>query len=1443
MTINTYTDKTKIHEYVTHPSLPPEEAVKTDEHGVYPINPLGFPDTDFCSTDPDCEAAANPPFPQSKEFRVEMDYALPVIPAVDVEIPFNVKLDGGPDAKADVLKLETVSFDDKTYSIEAMGDLTALLETVHNAFSLANACYEDYSVTNLLAPEGGEPITHVATEVTYDAIANVTRIAFSCSDCTISGRVGEKRLLLVVTLESGKYVLLTAQNLPAENGLYMVTEDNWPRLASVERVKGSTLSPDDSDDPYNHASSLDNVSECDHFRHGYSDKEVADEVSLRCSNIIDNSIHPSAVAGDLSGAGLMTHWFVECGNIDFGGSSTGGDHVIVDGFGLGGIYSGECHVGNGCPREHVKATDSAPTLSPILNMSIGTNMSDSGDKLAKDWPFTAASSHISADLDNNITLVKKMITLQGGSQVGGLVRDIMKTCPDCNGTGEVDGNKCHTCDGKGELLVAHQDIKRVNLCINNDFSSNVLKKTYVHLPATLDTKDGDEIELTVSLPTINTDDAYSGSDIENLSAHYEYMSQPRVLVISGYWKFSETGNSWIMDSESNPYENDGVMTITGDKIVPFVDKDGEPVADGTKVRFTLDGGKNCPRYSDIIGTLETNEAGNIVISGVEGFPYTNRHRDTHMRICGLAYLDPASDEENNVSEESLGLHSRNDVTLGTAEGDGSADTLSEFNKFISVTEEEDRKVITGEGDARQVIATVYPTASNTFQWKAVGRNKLRSLDKLMTDEWDIGAKSVSSMIWDANKKLIDTQEVNAFFGYGENNYGFTADTMPLRYSKDNGGDGISRIGAQLRVSLSSDGSQNSSVSEQPVRQARKAVKMLNLDFAKMRMYRGANLPRVNTNSNKLRYTDTAIESSLDSSYSSWWADADTTTATEAVKDNEFSSAAWKIKARHLPDYLRLSGQDTTIAGNSAIGINPFIDDNTKSRYSQNLYGTTEFGTSNATSVVPCDNVLHGENEAFGYRSVISARVESDPDAVANELYRDANRVSELQTTSIDKWTTGIQFDPQHPYNNLLGNSANTEKWSDVYSATSNIFSIDTIPHPDDMVLRDVDLTEEQLPMIGGDAFATYALKSELDDPEFVATNLPFYDMEEPKSIALTNLLRDFVYAFGAKMPVRWWDSTRVAMPPSGTIDNHVKLPRLTWPEAECEMSPELRASIVDDEFISRSSGKALDCNLNRVFLDRNGDVYIDNNWSASPIKVNRSWYDRFEVSDQKFAGPTGYVRVFMKFKFSKQAGRWYTVDYRQAPMSYLTPLYGAKALEERIGGTKLWAESICPPFMGWKDALMHPYYKYVPMDFNTEAIRSLIDGFGTVSDFEQENNTDLKTSQVSMPRLKKPYLPVSEGGLGLSASVDVHGNPKSDLTSLASDVHVNFWSVRKHLRPAVSAMPGTDVPAFGYDDGEPVYVHQGGVMGDSVLWGQFDFPRKDETSYTMPPVDVVPAEP
>ena len=134
-------DKTTVHEYVTSPSLDPVTASTPDEHGVYPINPLGFPDTNVCDGDKECLGKGNPEFPQSKNFSVEMDTD-GELPENYVEIATNVASMNGTEITLPVEYLEADQNSQGRYIVTVKGDLSTAFDLL-TSVQFANAGYDD----------------------------------------------------------------------------------------------------------------------------------------------------------------------------------------------------------------------------------------------------------------------------------------------------------------------------------------------------------------------------------------------------------------------------------------------------------------------------------------------------------------------------------------------------------------------------------------------------------------------------------------------------------------------------------------------------------------------------------------------------------------------------------------------------------------------------------------------------------------------------------------------------------------------------------------------------------------------------------------------------------------------------------------------------------------------------------------------------------------------------------------------------------------------------------------------------------------------------------------------------------------------------------------------------------------------------------------------------
>jgi hypothetical protein len=380
---------------------------------------------------------------------------------------------------------------------------------------------------------------------------------------------------------------------------------------------------------------------------------------------------------------------------------------------------------------------------------------------------------------------------------------------------------------------------------------------------------------------------------------------------------------------------------------------------------------------------------------------------------------------------------------------------------------------------------------------------------------------------------------------------------------------------------------------------------------------------------------------------------------------------------------------------------------------------------------------------------------------------------------------------------------------DMFSPFTGIASPDGIPAPD--VSGYSDIGDGNLPFISGDAFWSY--RKGVDDVEFVAARMPTGD-------PLARFLEDYVPCHGAALEVRNWDGSRVLVKESSQdTSSPVYRSRMAWYSADC--SDSLRGRYAADAFLLGNSYK--DVNLNRVEF-KAGESTVSTDWGVPPF-TPRDFRKGLPFTNGS-TPVSSYVRVHMKFAFSAGSGRWVCTDYRQSPVSYLSPLYGAQALEQDIAGKRLWTEPACSRG-DWKDAIRRPYGCYVPMDVNPELV-------GEVS---RDQGAGLGR------RLARPYLPVDNGGLGLSAPVDKDGN--RDVSGYtAGREYANFWSVRKHLRPATGAIGYGNIPSYDYDSvtGEWVRGHSGGVMADQVLWGQYAYPAKNAVRYHLPDTRIPDAD-
>jgi hypothetical protein len=1000
----------------------------------------------------------------------------------------------------------------------------------------------------------------------------------------------------------------------------------------------------------------------------------------------------------------------------------------------------------------------------------------------------------------------------------------------------------------------------------------------------------------------------------------------------------------------------------------FKDRNGDDLADGTDVRVKIMFDAYQRKKFSAVGTLAD---GKITITEELDIPANLLHKikrsaDTdgyiHGSICGAAYVEPNNETLSSAIKTNLGLNAvRNEAgALGKDMGNGEANSLQQYNKLYTAdTESEDRKHVLFEADGtpkkdqRQIVATVYPTVTNTFPWALTHRRKLGFLDKLMTMEADGGIHSLFYRVYRMNRSILESIPMDE--DISDKDYPIDMyDNLDWTYNHNSvEEERLSVIGALVTI-IGNPSEPSTNEEEQPVRRALWAAKILGEDYRNARASRLGNFGVGNQFIEYVSGTKIREDGSDLDSYD------DLGNLIDITARNEYESMANAIRLRHLPAILASAGsdQDTGEPASPVLEAYPYSDP-AYAYYNGNPYEYGAYDTTIRTEEVPCEVTSATGTDIWAMRNSIVntcvSKTVKEP-LMVEELYRSAE-------------LNAINFGDALANDNILRpqvyryGSGTDMSWMDAIDAFTKIISPDNIPVPkletgfDYGDVFTVGTNDDQLPFIMSDAYGYYKLLNGWDgDNDFIATTMPTDD-------SLAMFLKEYVPSYAARLSVRNWDSYRVKVV-DGTSDSGdtTYLTRMKWYDQDCDAASRgiyaADAFLVDTEFA--------DMNLNRIeFAD--SDEALALNCSVPPytVKTDYNKLEPFATENDPYS--VSYIRVFMKFMFSEDAGRWYCIDYRQAPVSYLSPLYGAKALDQYIDGKKLWVRPACDS-ASWKTHMYHAYEEYRPLDINPELAHVVtqgkqlyvpsenmysyqparnknnqcIDGWtftyipgikfyhvhlvveatrkfkfmpnkddarvvmqgsthkfsnnawvwesaniicnriksqysitdmvnegkgfvlpidvdvyipddwaqqydmmhiGLRTDYSDGNGyltiRDFKVT-LGEKMLMIPYLPASEGGLGLNAPINRLGTNTPE--SIRSMPHANFWSVREYIRPAMGATTFGDIPRYYKDGDEWKWDYTGGIMSDSVLWGQYDYPMKGDPEYHIPDTDIPDAD-
>lgn len=1268
-------------------------------------------------------------------------------------------------------------------------------------------------------------------------------------------------MMVPVTTDNDKYIYLSHQDDPSENGVYHFTDESYVKVADEPIREPSDEGYVDPSEVLSDPTINDNVECCEHFRKSYSHREVYDRVNSLVGDVTRFGVK-SASFHDCDGG--FIDWFLNDGEVNIG---NGHESVFVSGFGLGSMYKANTdqtvHEA-ALPKDEFNENDG--TLHPWLQWGYGTRYDAKTDTdlaaLPRDWPFTYLTSDrpIFKELTdtNNITLVKHC-----DENVGNLERDVEYEVVDPD-TQEVTIETKHVFNNRHHIVLYPDYTSVTNPNYAQD--SVIVKPLFIHLPAPLDTKDGETVEITLSIQNVDQDAFGTPNTAAALSGYYAAMSQPRVYVMGGVQKFSN--RKMVIDKESYQKE-DGHYTFSTmspayayDKETPLSCADGPIDVRANVVVQRNDGYWKTRSYTAHGKLISNDDVATIQFDGE--FPYdedasqgNNKWRRMVLSICGMAYLD----DMDNPSSTKMGLLSRDPDWLQGDMGRGNVESFNQYNKFYAINEATDREYLKPM-DKRYVLATVYQTATSTFPWALANRRKMATLDRSWTDESHHGTSSIMKMVYDQNVKLNNILRSDILSNYFDDNHDVSAYVNPLSYQRDQSS--WHSLGSAIRVVFpdSFDAEPKLISSANPVRQGNTAIKMLASDLMHMRLL---SYKVVNNVRKKARVKVTGI----DTEYDGDWPDEDAELITGTISQDhsytgwkdELLQSVWCSNVRSLPDYVLKAD---TYDDKSKYYMpdmelfnadwNEYVTDakfpynkecNKSSLYSSAC--TVDDGTvcgiieaSDVYDIPTCD--YYSNNSLLQSIQVVNTtRLRSQ--------YYNASRYAE--TVLAIKLNSAEYMD--------LSNLDGLEK--DWINPFTNIQSIDSVPMPQLDGLSAYEAIENyinQYEFASSDAVQMYRFETDdADDPiDEVSTALP-------TNTELAKFLESYVAAYGAKIPKHVYQGSRILLKDgefdSGDSDAHaIYLKTIDRVNKHFAGDIESLDHYVADNF-ARVTAATRDPNVDSALVNK------------PSIGISNPPY-----TTKKDYGNETYTRVIMEFTFSQKAGRWYTTGYRQHPTNYLSPLYGADALGTYVpslydvdgsvtltvknghlvpaneDGTlpmmPLWVNSACSGFNSYRDHVYYPYSVVPAMDMTLGCVPFLTGDYENtvfapytdetkgwkVGKLKPEYDCFHDTSITSsLQMLEEPYKPINDqgtGGINLYPPADVNGGHKDETDN---GIHANFWSVRRFIRPAVSVLDGTDIPAHDEPDvDEP--KHSGGVISDPTLYRMFDFPIPGVIKYALP---------
>ena len=295
----------------------------------------------------------------------------------------------------------------------------------------------------------------------------------------------------------------------------------------------------------------------------------------------------------------------------------------------------------------------------------------------------------------------------------------------------------------------------------------------------------------------------------------------------------------------------------------------------------------------------------------------------------------------------------------------------------------------------------------------------------------------------------------------------------------------------------------------------------------------------------------------------------------------------------------------------------------------------------------------------------------------NALYT-TNIMEEIQSASIS--------DPSNDYYNSLEYTMR---------AMTNMISMGGMIYPYDMDTTDLPVANEYYDPIANGGFSSSV---DHNDPNYEALYDTFANSISPDPIAKyfydagtaytsiysasldvstqeqyrADFLKKYITPFSNKLPLRFYDSMRMI----AKGDENSSSPQLQGPKfslfvngilasLDSSVVATLGYDFIGADFLSYIESPEVIYELtdpNASSIDYS--IYSPNDpFDAVKVALDISVPGRM-VSPQ-FAHAKqakSYIRVDMRFIYSKESGRWLTLNYKQSPTTYLSPAFGAKAI-------------------------------------------------------------------------------------------------------------------------------------------------------------------------------------